>query len=66
MLFSQWGNTALWWAAQGGHKDVAALLLDTGANLDAADKVNVGPAAETWAFQVNCCGVEASSARCGS
>jgi hypothetical protein len=31
-------------------KDVAALLLDRGAKVDAADQVSVGPAAETWAL----------------
>ncbi len=35
---AQDGRTPLHWAAEGGHQDVAALLLDRGAMADAVDK----------------------------
>jgi len=38
--FSQDGWTAMIWAAQEGHLGVVALLLNRGANIEAADKVN--------------------------
>ena len=36
---AQWGQTTLLYAAAGGHKDTAALLLNRGASVDCADQV---------------------------
>ncbi len=37
---SQYGATALVWAASGGYKDTVELLLDRGADLEAKDSVS--------------------------
>ena len=37
---NQYGTTALYKAAEGGHTDAVRLLLDRGSNIHAADKVS--------------------------
>ena len=39
-IMLQNGMTPLLWAANKGHKDVAVVLLDRGANVNAADEVH--------------------------
>ena len=36
----QYGRTALYKAAEGGHKDIVLLLLDKGAEIEATDRVS--------------------------
>jgi hypothetical protein len=45
VLLSQWGFSAMHWAAQNEHEGVVAQLLRAGAAVDAADKV--GPPIST-------------------
>ena len=40
-LVYQDGNTALMWASYNGHKEMAKLLLDHGANINIKDKVSI-------------------------
>ena len=43
MIMNQNGSTALKWAASGGDITIVTLLLDRGASIDLADKVNALP-----------------------
>ena len=53
MLELQFGWTALHKAAYEGEKDVAALLLDRGAAVDAKEQVSGIPCVCTWAGWVH-------------